>query len=166
MAETDAVDEPLRPAAPDRHLLGSYLQHSAANQYSALLESMDVKASTRLTSAAGPTAGSSFVAQLSTHGVHYTDRQFEQAVRWRLGMLALGPVRSCLNTKADGEVCGEALDQHADHAVICPCGPMRVARHNGLAVIYADIVEEIGGVARREVFVPEFSAKGEAWLDV
>lgn len=39
------------------------------------------------------------------------------------------------------------------------CGPMRIARHNGLPDIYADMVEEIGGVARREVYVPEFSQR-------
>ena len=35
-----------------------------------------------------------------------------------------------------------------------------------MADICADTVEEIGGVARRDVFLPEFSANGEAWLDV
>ena len=39
-------------------------------------------------------------------------------------------------------------------------------RHNDLADIYADIMEEIGGLARREVFVPEFSATQDAFLDV
>ena len=43
---------------------------------------------------------------------------------------------------------------------------MRIARHNGFADLYADIVEEVGGIARREVFVPEFTNQTEAWLDV
>jgi hypothetical protein len=44
---------------------------------------------------------------------------------------------------------------------------LRNFQHNDIADIYADIFEEIGAVARREVFVPEFSTAGvEAWLDV
>ena len=43
---------------------------------------------------------------------------------------------------------------------------MRIARHNGLADLYAGIVEEVGGIAQREVFVPELSSRNEAWLDV
>ena len=100
------------------------------------------------------------------YGVHYTDRQWELAIRWRLGIQARGPAQSCLNEKANEEMCGESLDADGDHAVICPCGPLRIARHNGLADLYADIIEEIGGIARREVFVPEFSSRAEAWLDV
>ena len=83
-----------------------------------------------------------------------------------MGVLPPGPAQLCLNAKADGELCGDALDPDGNHAVICPCGPMRIARHNGLADIYADIIEEIGGVTRREVYVQEFSSTSEAWLDV
>ena len=83
-----------------------------------------------------------------------------------LGIAYPGPAQPCSNTKADEEPCGEILDEHGDHAVICACGPLRIARHNGLADIYADIVEEIGGIARREVFVPEFTVHNEAWLGV
>ena len=61
----------------------------------------------------------------------------------------------------------QVLDADGDHAVECPTGPLRTLRHDGLSDIYAEIFEEIGAVARREVFVPEFStARAEAWLDV
>ena len=165
----DAVQgpsEPLRPAAPERHLLSAYLRHSATVRYNALLNRADERTRTRLLSAAGPTAGASFVAPLSTYGVHYTDRQWAQALQWRLGMSAPGPIQPCRNMKANEELCGEVLDPGGDHAVICACGPMRIARHNDLADVYADITEEVGAIARREVFVPEFSGRTEAWLDV
>ncbi|CAE8618940.1 unnamed protein product [Polarella glacialis] len=72
-----------------------------------------------------------------------------------------------MNQRADEEMCGETLDCDGDHAVECGTGPLRKFRHDALADIYADILEEIGAVARREVFVPEFSAGAvEAWLDV
>ena len=49
----------------------------------------------------------------------------------------------------------------------CGTGPLRTFRHNDVADVYAEIFEEIGAVARREVFVPEFSTGAvEAWLDV
>ena len=100
------------------------------------------------------------------YGVQYTDRQWEQALRWRLGIQSPGPQQPCLNIKANEDPCGEVLDADGDHAVICACGPMRIARHNGLADLYADMIEEVGGIARREVFVPELTNQSEAWLDV
>ena len=44
--------------------------------------------------------------------------------------------------------------------------PLRTLRHDCLADVYADILEEAGAVARREVFVQELSHRQEAWLDV
>ena len=161
-----AASDPLRPAAPERHLLSAYLGHTAASDYKALLARADNNQRTRLLSAAGPTAGTSFVAPLCTYGVHYTDRQWAEALQWRLGVVAPGCVQLCQNRKADEELCGELLDPEGCHAVICACGPMRIARHNDVADVYADIIEEVGAIARREVFVPEFSSARDAWLDV
>ena len=48
----------------------------------------------------------------------------------------------------------------------CESGPLRLRRHDDLADVYADIVEECGALARREVYVPELSGSKEAWLDV
>ena len=58
------------------------------------------------------------------------------------------------------------LDSEGDHAVCCGTGPLRTHRHDGLADIYTKIFEEVGAVARREVFVPELTGVAEAWLDV
>ena len=44
--------------------------------------------------------------------------------------------------------------------------PQSPPRHNAIADDYAGIVEEIGAMARREVFVAEWSSQREAWLDV
>ncbi len=71
-----------------------------------------------------------------------------------------------MNATVDGELCGAHLDADGDHAVECGTGPLRTFRHDDLADIYAEILEEVGALARREVFVPEFSGNAEAWLDV
>ena len=71
-----------------------------------------------------------------------------------------------MNATANGELCNALLDAGGDHAVQCGTGPLRNFRHDDLADIYAGIFEEVGALARREVFVPEFLANEEAWLDV
>jgi hypothetical protein len=84
-AEQPSATDPLRPAAPEKHLLSIYLRHCADAEYAALIAQADERSKTRLLSAGGPTAGSSFVAQIGTAGVSYTDRQWAAAVQWRLG---------------------------------------------------------------------------------
>ena len=70
-------------------------------------------------------------------------------------------------TGSDDEICNEQLDAKGDHAISCKRGPFTNFRHDDLAEVYAEITEEIGGYARSEVFVPEFSTEAEeAWLDV
>ena len=158
--------DPFRPAVPDRHLLSQYLQHSAAITSFCLYQQADASQQTRLLSASGPTAGTSFVAPLGTPGVNYMDRQWSEAVRWRLGIPTVGPAGTCQNARLDGELCGELLDASGSHAVSCDIGPLRTFWHDDLANIYADILDEVGAVVRQEVFVPEFSNRQEAWLDV
>ena len=80
----------------------------------------------------------------------------------------------CQKMKKSGEACREPLD--LDHAATCESGPLRIRRHNELAEDHAEFIEEAGGLARMEVYVPELSTsaptsvdtkdKGEAWLDV
>ena len=77
------------------------------------------------------------------------------------------PGSRCLNGKLYGEdLCNELLDSKGDHAVCCECGPCRNDRHDELVEVYADIMEEAGAHARREVFVQEFSGNArDAFLD-
>ena len=158
--------DPLRPSAPPRHLLSSLLRHAADSKCEELCRGASADDRIRLLSAAGPTAGTCFAAHLSFEGVHFSDRSWTTAVKFRLGVGQPGPQLHCANTTAAGELCNKVLCEHADHAVECPCGPLRNQRHDNLAYIYADIFEEVGGIARRELFVPELSGKREAWLDV
>ena len=159
--------DPFRPATPERHLLSHYLRHAAETRYKGMLEAADASDRTRLLSASGPTAGSSFTSPLNNDGVSYSDRQWSLAIRWRLGIPHPGPPQACMNqSAARGEACEESIDADGDHAVECERGPLRNQRHDALADDYASIMEEIGAVARREVFVAEWSGQREAWLDV
>jgi hypothetical protein len=161
-----APADPLRPQAPDKHLLSGLLRHSADARFTKLFADALPAERVRLLSAGGPNAGSSMVAQLSVAGVHMTDWQWTSACRWRLGLMFSGRLGTCCNQRRDGSCCQNPLDREGDHAADCPCGPLRNQRHDELSEIYADILEEAGGIARREVFVEELSGAREAVLDV
>ena len=163
----DATPErQLRPPVPARHLFSAFLAHKADYQYEQLLLQAGDADRVRLRSAAGPTAGKSLVCSLAIPGVAYNDRDFQGVLRWRLGLAHDAAPCSCRNwNRSKEEECGEALS--GDHAADCPCGPLTVLRHEGLADVWANVFEEIGGVPRRELFVAELSTpNAEAWLDI
>ena len=160
-------EDPFRPSAPPRHLLSAYLRHVSEQRYRELMARATSEDAIRLLSTGGPTAGASLTAPLCFAGARFSDRQWSAACRWRLGLPEPGPLGCCKNqASGEGEACGEQLDSHGDHAVDCPRGPLRNFRHNDIADVYADIVDEAGAIARREVYVPELSGAREAWLDV
>ena len=163
-----------RPPVPCRHLLSSMLRFVADTKYSSLLKTADVLTSARLRSAAGPTAGTSLVAPLSTQGISFSDAEWTGALRWRLGMPPVGQQQStvalnlCRNwNAAKATYCDAVLDAHGNHAAICPCGPLTILCHEALADRWADIAEEAGAVIRRELYVPALSnPTEETWLDI
>ena len=162
----DWPDDVFRPHAPPRHLLSAFLRHSADARAQSTWDTATLDDRIRILSASGPTAGCSLVAPLTFQGAYYSDREWTAAGRWRLGLPSVGPCGSCQNATLSADKCGEWLNEHGDHAVDCPCGPLRTFRHDDLADVYADVLEESGAIARREIFVPELSGSKEAWLDV
>ena len=163
----------LRPPVPARHLLSAMLRHVADTDYKELLNQAPKQHLPRLRSAAGPTAGASLVAPLSTPGVKYTDEEWSCTLRRRLGVPPIGPLqphgmRMCQNFNASkGKICGEPLDVDGVHAAICPCGPLTNLCHDGLSDLWCDVLDETGLCTRRELFVPSLSTpQQEAWLDV
>ena len=59
------------------------------------------------------------------------------------------------------------LDTHADHALICPCGPLRIQRHNAYADELAECIAETGAHVRREAWVEEMATEqADAVLDI
>ena len=160
------ASDPLRPRVPPARLLSALLSSAADSAFANLLSTSSPADRIRLLSAGGASAGASLTAPLSNDGVHFSDWQWAEALGWRLGVRTPGPGSLCKNQKESGEACQAVLDDGQDHAVDCPCGPLRNRRHDDIAEVYADILEECGALCRREVFVPEFSSKKEAWLDV
>lgn len=52
---------------------------------------------------------------------------------------------------ANGNQCGKALDKWGDHAVICPFGPGRIARHNAVNMTWLAAEKSAGFSVSREV---------------
>ena len=166
LPDGDLQEDSFRPARPQRHLLSAYLGHCAEQTFWSLHAAASPDDQVRLLSAGGLSAGTSLTAPLSYDGVHYDDTQWTRIVRWRLGFLRQGPPGICRNQRCDGTECKVPLTAADDHAVECPVGPLRTRRHNDVAEEYASILEEVGGIARREIYVPELSHETEAILDV
>ena len=170
----DMHEEPFRPLSPAGHILSAYLQAAGSASWQKWYDESPDHDKVRILSCGGPTSGRSLVSMLGANATHFADWQWTLAGRWRLGLADPPASSHCKNVKQTGEQCREPLDP--DHAVECPCGPLRIRRHNDLAENYADFIEEAGGLARMEVYVPEMSTqpatdpkarrKGEAWLDV
>ena len=125
----------------------------------------------RLLSAGGNTSGSSLV---SATEAGFTDTQWRDALRWRLGLP--GPEGRCNNIASkDGDCCDDILGAEGDHALLCMIGPVRQAVHAEFADVLCEFIEEAGAHARREAYVREFRPHGgarsrwrrpEAFLDV
>merc|ERR1711971_565565 len=90
---------------------------------------------------------------------------FTETPRWRCDIGS--QTHSDCNTKASGEVCDETLGSHADHAMICPLGPLSIQRRD----LYADkvpcCIADIGAHVRREAWIGEFAVPAPgAVLDI
>jgi hypothetical protein len=162
------VADPLASPCPARHLQSAYMAHRAEQLYNDLRAQGSTRDKVRLLSAGGPTSGSSLVSMSETA---FTDSQWREALRWRLGLP--GPAGRCRNVASkDGERCNDVLDADGDHALLCMTGPVRQAVHGELADVLCEFIEEAGARARREAFVQEIRPRGtrrqctEAFLDV
>ena len=77
--------DPLRPCAPEQHLLSRYLRVSASAAFDTLITLGTDRDRARLRSASGANAGALFSADLAIPGVGLTDREWSYAAKWRLG---------------------------------------------------------------------------------
>ena len=143
------------------------LRFTANRKFDGLMATTSARTRTRLLSASGPNAGKSLVALAGLKQAHFTDEDFTVILQWRLGIELNTPSCRCLNAKADGDPCEEMLDCYGDHAVCCPCGPLRIQRHNALTDELADITVETGAHVRREAWIREFANEtSDAYLDI
>ena len=75
---------------------------------------------------------------------------FTAALRWWTGAPTWQP-ESCDMGAATGKRCGKELDRWGDHAVICPVGPGRIARHNAVNLTWLAAERTAGFSVSREV---------------
>ena len=90
----------MRVGKPAGKLLSAYLAASGDHGMQKLMDRLDQRGCARLQSAAGPSAGSLFTAQLSFDGVHMADWQFTEALRFRLGLSDPGPLANMQESEA------------------------------------------------------------------
>ena len=155
---SSTADNPLRPPCPQRHLLRAYLSRAAEQRWQRLCSQSSPQAALRLHSAGGGTAGRSLVAPPQMEGMNFTDAQLRRILRWRLGKKEAA-CQCRAEPSAGGQRCGAPIGIEGFHCMSCMLGPCRVALHHELSNLFCSFVEEAGGRARREVFVPEFAAK-------
>jgi hypothetical protein len=153
-----------------------YLDQLASTRYRTLLDAAtasvtrcdtaSTRTATRLRSAAGPSSGRSFVARLDWQAIGLCDRVFKTAALFRLGLPHLSLDGTCQNTTQENEQCTHELDVLGDHACTCPAGPFRTLKHDDVSDIICGFIEEAGGLARRDAYVPELCSSILQRVDV
>ena len=82
-------------------------------------------------------------------GLKLTREEFLALLRWWLGLeIYCGAQNLCPEPK-----CHSELDQFGDHAVICPCGPSRIGRHDAVNHMWAFILKAFGFACQLEVMI-------------
>jgi ubiquitin carboxyl-terminal hydrolase 44/49 len=116
----------------------------------------------RLRAVCRPGAGSWLsVLPVKALGLKMDKPEFSVALRWWLGAPVL-PDNPCPALRTDGTACGETLDPFGDHAVMCPCGPSRMARHDAVNWAWLRSLKAVGFHVTPEVHVDPCSKRRSA----
>ena len=83
-------------------------------------------------------------------GTRIVGAVFNAALRWWMGA-STWQAEVCGVRAASGRQCGKELDKWGDHAVICPFGPGRIARHNAVNMTWLAAEKTAGFSVSREV---------------
>ena len=84
-------------------------------------------------------------------GMKLSPLEFATLLRWWLGLRMFHG--QCIERSAAGRKCDSALDPFGDHAVSCPVGPGRIARHDAVNVTWMLAERAAGMHVQREVRV-------------
>lgn len=74
-------------------------------------------------------------------GLKFPKEEFSVLLKWWLGLPISPPGAGCPVSK-----CNKPMDVFGDHAVSCPCGPSRIARHDSLNRSWAHSVRAAGAL--------------------
>ena len=77
---------------------------------------------------------------------------FSTSLKWIMGD-AMCPPQGCPERTITNKQCNKPLDPWGDHAVTCPTGPSRIARHDLLNITWLASLKTAGFHARAEVKV-------------
>jgi len=100
----------------------------------------------RLAAASRPRAGLWLTAlPVKQLGLKLDKQEFSILLRWWLGL----PV--CLQEICPEPKCTVLLDKWGDHAVSCPCGPSRIARHDAVNHVWSLFLKSCGFHVTKEV---------------
>jgi hypothetical protein len=89
-------------------------------------------------------------------GLKLDPLEFVTLLRWWLGLPVLAEAQ-CPEPK-----CRAAMDPLGDHAVKCPCGPSRIARHDLVNHTWSKACQAAGYLTRKEVMVDPNSQRRSA----
>ena len=123
----------------------SNLVHKA-NQASLFANIHSPRDQLRLSAVTRPRAGLWLSAlPVKQLGLKFDKQEFVALLRWWLGLSVLLP-DPCPEPK-----CPHSLDIWGDHAVVCPCGPSRIARHDAVNHVWAHCLKSAGFHVTKEV---------------
>ena len=100
-------------------------------------------------SAGGPGAGGFLEVPVDREGETpkvMPNSHFTLMLRDRLRLPVCPPGAQCRHRKQDGTFCNEPLDERGKHALKCPAGPTRTARHNGIRDFTAGYHSRVTGL--------------------
>lgn len=113
-----------------------------------LLEALDTEAKVDLRSAGGPGAGAFLETPVSwgdSSAQVMPDQHFQVMLRHRLRLPVCGAGATCRHRRLDGSLCGQPLDPFGRHALQCPVGKSRMARHDALRDAVANLHTKLSG---------------------
>ena len=85
-------------------------------------------------------------------GLKMSKASFSTSLKWIMGD-AMCPPQGCPERTITNKQCNKPLDPWGDHAVTCPTGPSRIARHDLLNITWLASLKTAGFHARAEVKV-------------
>ena len=153
------TDDPLEPDAaspgasrPSQRALTRAAVSQEVASVAAALSTNPVAQTVRL-SAGGPGAAA-FLMRPRKPAHYFRDEQFVIAARVRLMLPVPRGQGLCQHIRADGRLCGAALDAEGVHAMTCLVGAWATRRHDSCCIGIAAYAESNGSTAEREVTLP------------
>ena len=155
------------------HPLSTLLRMTELTAAAALWHAGDPRQRSRMLECGGPGTGTTWTSVPDTAVLRWPDAHWRCATRFRLA-LPLAPLgTTCSIPRADGSLCGCAVDTFGVHLSLCKAGPARLRPHTALARRLGMQLRAVRGFVDYERPVPDLftvdphtGAISEAVLDI